>query len=795
MNTRYLLLALALSNGNLHAAFPTLQLKPVAIGQFNSPTTVTHAGDGSGRLFITDQRGKILILQDGAILPVPFLDLSAKLVPERSGFDERGLLGLAFHPDFETPAAAGEGRFFVFYSAPSPNAPGTASAPVDCRSVVAEYQVSAGNSNLADPGSERVLLSFDKPQFNHNGGQLAFGPLDALLYISTGDGGSSDDNNAGHTGGSPAKPSGVLGNSQDRTNLLGKMLRIEPFGTNGPGGQYGIPAGNPFVGAGGGIREEIYAYGLRNPWRFSFDGGPGGTNRLFLADVGQGKFEEINLITAGGNYGWRRFEAFADFDATTPSAGPYISPIAAYAHPGKAGASGLMEVGLSVTGGHVYRGSAIPDLQGKYVFGDWSTSFGTPNGTMLGLEEGTPGVFSLSKLAIVGGNPIGRYLPGFGVDEDGEIYVATKTTLAPSAPAPGGEPSGQLFKIVPAQGVATMVADRDNSIYSDQPGNSNGAGELFAGLTNLGGIRRALLRFDVSALPAGIVVQSATVTLTVTKTGPASSGDIDFSLHHLNRDWGEGTSQGTGLGAPAQAGEATWNEARLGIESWTTPGGDFITAASANRLVGSLGAYAWTSSGLAADVQTWIAQPATRFGWILRGAENTTSAKIFAPRDAPAAVTRPTLSLQYSLPVVFTRRETWEAQFFLPGTFLAPDGDADFDGIGTLMEYGWDLNPTTRQKLQDYFDVDIDPASGLATVHFRRDPRATDLDYVLETSATLMSWSPVVTSSGGAVPSGSAFVSEAVDPANSATRRVVAQVPFNPASEPKLFIRLNISRP
>ena len=209
------------------------------------------------------------------------------------------MLGLAFHPDYDVPATAGQGKFYVFYSAPSPNAPGTAANPVDCRSVVAEYQVSAANPNLANPLSERILMSFDKPQFNHNGGQLAFGPLDSLLYISTGDGGGSNDNDAGHTGGSAAKPGGGLGNSQDRTNLLGKLLRIDPFGTNGAGGQYGIPAENPFVGAGGGIREEIYAYGLRNPWRFSFDTGPGGTNRLFLADVGQGKFEEINLITAG----------------------------------------------------------------------------------------------------------------------------------------------------------------------------------------------------------------------------------------------------------------------------------------------------------------------------------------------------------------------------------------------------------------------------------------------------------------------------------------------------------------
>jgi glucose/arabinose dehydrogenase len=793
MKSPFFVLAVVGLAGPALADFPSLQLKPVAIGQFFSPTTVTHAGDGSGRLFITDQRGKIHIFANGAVLPVPFLDLSAKLVSERAGFDERGLLGLAFHPDYEVDGAAGEGKFYAFYSANSPNAPGTATDPVDCRSVIAEYQVSA-NPDVADPLSERVLLAFDKPQFNHNGGALAFGPVDKLLYISTGDGGGSNDNDPGHTGGTSLKPSGALGNAQDRTNLLGKILRIDPFGTNGPGGQYGIPASNPFVGAGGGIHEEIYAYGLRNPWRFSFDDGPGGTNRLFLADVGQGKFEEIDLITSGGNYGWRRFEGFEDFDASTPSSGPYVAPVAAYAHPGQAGATGLLEVGLSVTGGHVYRGSAIPALVGKYVFGDWSTSFGTPNGTLLGLEEGTPGSFTLSKLNLVGGNPIGRYIPAFGVDEAGEIYVATKTTLAPSTPEPGGAPSGQLFKIVPAEVSATLSADRDNSIYSDQTGNSNGQGELFAGLVaNETGIRRALVRFDLSPVPAGSTVQSATVKLTVTRAGPTPGGS--FTLHRLTRDWGEGTSSGIGLGAPASPGEATWLQAKFGIEAWTTPGGDFVTTASASQSVNALGSYAWASAGLAADVQMWLAQPASRHGWLLRGPEGVGSAKAFASRETGGVSTVPSLELTYLAPVTFTRRETWEAQFFPAGTFLDPQGDSDQDRIPMIFEYGWDLNPGTKQALADFLDIDIDVAGGVANVVFRRDPRATDLEYRLETSTNLGFWVPAVVSTGGGAPTGSAFVSEAADPANTATLRVVAAIPLAPGIDPKRFIRLNIRRP
>jgi glucose/arabinose dehydrogenase len=792
MKSPLFLLAVVCLAGVAMAEFPTVQLKPMAIGQFFSPTTVTHAGDGSGRLFITDQRGKIHIFASGAVLPAPFLDLSAKLVTERVGFDERGLLGLAFHPDYEIDNAPGEGKFYVFYSAPSPNAPGPGNNPVNCQSVIAEYQVSA-DPNVANPLSERVLLAFDKPQFNHNGGALAFGPVDKLLYISTGDGGGANDNDVGHTGGAAGNPAGVLGNAQDRTKLLGKLLRIDPFGFNGPGGQYGIPASNPFVGAGGGIREEIYAYGLRNPWRFAFDTGPGGTNRLFLADVGQGKFEEINLITAGGNYGWRRFEGLADFDATTPSTGPYVAPVAVYAHPGQAGATGLLEVGLSVTGGHVYRGTAIPALVGKYVFGDWSAAFNTPGGTLLGLEEGAPGVFTLSKLTLAGGNPISRYIPAFGVDEAGEIYVATKTTLAPSAPEPGGAPSGQLFKIVPAVGSATLAADRDNSIYSDAIGSSNGLGELFAGLTaNEAGVRRALVRFGLSPVPAGATVQSATVKLTVTRAGPTPGGT--FTLHRVTRDWGEGNSFGTGLGAPAAPGEATWNEARFGVEAWTTHGGDFIATASASGPVNATGTYAWTAAGLAADVQMWLDQPASRHGWLLRGPEGDPSAKGFASRETGGPGATPSLELSFLVPVSFTRRETWESQFFPAGTFLDPQGDGDQDRIPMIFEYAWDLNPGTKQALADFLDVDIDKAGGMAHVVFRRDPRASDLEYRLETSTTLVSWAPSVVSAGGGVPTGSAFVSEAADPANTATRRVVAAIPLSPGDS-KRFIRLNIQRP
>jgi hypothetical protein len=282
------------------------------------------------------------------------------------------------------------------------------------------------------------------------------------------------------------------------------------------------------------------------------------------------------------------------------------------------------------------------------------------------------------------------------------------------------------------------------------------------------------------------------VTLQVTKTG-GSSNNFDFSLHRLNRDWGEGNSSGSGQGGTAQPGEATWTHAKTGSEAWTTAGGDFIGIASASRLVGGLGPYAWSSPGLVADVQGWLNQPATHFGWILRGDEAAQATRVFSSRES--AANRPTLSLLYQPPVPFSRREIWEARFFPAGTHLDPTGDTDFDQITTLLEYAWDLNPTVSQHLTGSFDVKIDAVAGIATVNFRRDPRAVDLVYALEVSTGLASWDEVVTSTAGAVPTGSAFVSESVDPDNSQTKRVVAEIPFTPVTEPKLFVRLNVRRP
>jgi glucose/arabinose dehydrogenase len=449
---------------DVRAAFPELQLQTVASGgPLIAPVGLTNAGDGSGRLFVTDQTGKVEIVQSGQVLPTPFLDISSKLVPLRQGYDERGLLGLAFSPDYAVHGAPGEGKFYVYYSAPSPNAPGTSNNPVDCMNVLAEFRVSAGNPNVADVASERILFTYDKPQFNHNGGQLAFGP-DGYLYLAPGDGGGAGDNGPGHTGGTASgnvSPyiTGNLGNAQDLTRYMGKVLRIDVNGSNGPNGQYGIPAGNPFVNnPDPNVKKEIYAYGLRNPYQFSFDDGPGGTGRLFLADVGQDRYEEVNIIQEGGNYGWRLREGFHALDPTAPVPDvPMLDPIVEYAHPGK-GLGQETEVGIAVIGGYIYRGQAIPQLDGKFIFGDLSTAFRPANGTLLGLEDTGSG-WQLSTLDILGGNPIGKYITAFGRDQAGELYVLAKGALGPAPDPISGLGTGVVYKIVPepATGVLLLI--------------------------------------------------------------------------------------------------------------------------------------------------------------------------------------------------------------------------------------------------------------------------------------------------------------------------------------------------
>ncbi|MXV92403.1 MAG: PQQ-dependent sugar dehydrogenase [Chloroflexi bacterium] len=341
-----------------------IQLRAVATG-FHRPIYATHAGDGSGRFFVLEQSGKIWILEDGARTTVPFLDVSALISPSALSqrYSEQGLLGLAFHPEY-----ASNGTFFIYYT---DHGGGT---------VVARYQVMPQQPYLADPGSGQILFSLNQPYANHNGGHIDFGP-DGYLYIALGDGGSAND---------------PLGAGQNRGMLLGTLLRLDVDSAF----PYAIPADNPFVDDAA-ARDEIWAYGLRNVWRFSFDRA---TGDIYLADVGQNQWEEVNFQPAesrgGENYGWNVYEANTIFAGG--SAPNHVAPFFAYRH----------ALGCSVTGGYVYRGSAIPELQAAYLFGDYCT------GRIWAAWRDSSLTWQTVELM-----KTNMAISSFGEDETGEVYV------------------------------------------------------------------------------------------------------------------------------------------------------------------------------------------------------------------------------------------------------------------------------------------------------------------------------------------------------------------------------------
>ena len=408
---------------------PTLDLELVAEG-LTAPVLLREAPDGSGRLFVVDQAGLIRVISpDGNLLARPFLDVRSRMVNLMAGFDERGLLGLAFHPQY-----AANGRFFVYYSAPlRAGAPGGFNHTAH----VAEYTVSS-DGNVANSASERILLQVDEPQFNHNAGTLAFGP-DGYLYVALGDGGGADDTGTGHV--SDWYDGNDGGNGQDiENNLLGSILRIDVDGAD----PYGIPSDNPFVGETG--RDEIWAYGFRNPYRFSFDMV---TGDLIAGDVGQNRWEEIDLVQPGGNYGWNVKEATHCFDAEEPDTDaadcpdegsfgePLLDPVIEYAN---ANAGGL---GVAVVGGFVYRGDDIPSLEGAYIFGDYSQSTDVADGLVFVAEPAGQSRWAFEELRFgPTDRSIGAYLLGLGQDLDGEVYVLTSQRSGPTGS------SGAVYRLV-----------------------------------------------------------------------------------------------------------------------------------------------------------------------------------------------------------------------------------------------------------------------------------------------------------------------------------------------------------
>ena len=405
-----------------------------------APMVLAAIPDGSG-LLLAEQSGVIHLLhQNGKRSEQLFLDLRPNMVAINKGMEERGLLGLALHPRFKSNR-----KVYAVYSAPRrTNAP----AQWDHTERLSEFKAVGSDFTSADPTSERVILEIDQPDWNHNSGRLAFGP-DGFLYMSVGDGGAHNDvGDVARGRGHPPE-----GNGQRLDTLLGKVLRLDVD----HGSPYGIPKDNPYADGKKGL-PEIYAHGLRNPWGMSFD--RGGKHDLILADVGQDRWEEINVIVNGGNYGWRLREGVDGFDPKSPlraptnavtvgaDGKPFVEPVLTYKTlRGRGTESNAF--GVTVTGGYVYRGKAIPSLAGKYVFADWSRSMAIPDGTLLvaTIPSGSVSAarWTVEPLALKE-FPNGRiksFIWALGEDADGELYV-----LANGINSAFGT-RGKVFKLVP----------------------------------------------------------------------------------------------------------------------------------------------------------------------------------------------------------------------------------------------------------------------------------------------------------------------------------------------------------
>ncbi|MFB3908041.1 MAG: PQQ-dependent sugar dehydrogenase [Candidatus Eisenbacteria bacterium] len=426
-----------------------------------SPVTAVSPDDGSGRLFVVDQIGLIRIIdRNGTLQSDPFLDVRDRLVDLQGSYDERGLLALAFHPDYRN-----NGRFFVKYSEPLRQG---APEEWDHTLVIAEFRVDPSDPNRADPNSEQKIMEVDKPQSNHNGGAIAFGP-DGYLYITLGDGGGANDTGEGHD------PN--TGNGQDIDTLLGKILRIDVDTNDGRG--YGIPPSNPFVGRDG--RDEIYAYGFRNPYTMSFD--MGGSGELFVGDAGQNLWEEIDIVQNGHNYGWNLKEGSHCFDPQNPDDPPRdcndtgyrgepltppIVEVSNLANP----AGGRFRT-LAIIGGYVYRGQDVPSLQGRYIFGGLSSSESFADGRvwMAERQESRAG-WRVDELMVEPTWPTEEtaratrlgYVKGFGQDDLGEVYVMLSDSIGPAGT------TGKVVRLTMA-GEGDAMQQQTPTILSQSSGN------------------------------------------------------------------------------------------------------------------------------------------------------------------------------------------------------------------------------------------------------------------------------------------------------------------------------------
>ncbi len=465
---RWLLHVMALlCAGGAHAQYSLLEAFS-GLPAFSLPVELVHPADGTDRLFVVEQRGRIYVFDNTVPVAPPRLFLNLSDIVHQGG-GETGLLGLAFHPSY-----ASNGYFYVNY---------TSSREGSLKSYVSRFSVSPSNPDSAVKASEAILLSAGQPYENHNGGKVAFGP-DGYLYIALGDGGSGND---------------PQNNGQTLSALLGKILRVDVDTLTAPFA-YGIPSTNPFAGNTQGFRQEVYAYGLRNPWKFSFDSESG---TLWAGDVGQGAREEIDTIVLGGNYGWRLMEG----TLCTPGVNPGCADTAGLVRPVWEYNRSAGDV--SVTGGYVYRGSSIPGLRGKYVYGDFAS------GRIWALT--TNGVNPATNDPLLD-SP--HQISTFGVDRQNELYVVAYS-------------SGRIYRLTgPATSVGPEAVPVTFGLEQNYPNPFNPTTEIRYRVADAGRMRLAVhdllgrevavlvdesrpvgghsVTFNAAGLPSGVYVYRLT---------------------------------------------------------------------------------------------------------------------------------------------------------------------------------------------------------------------------------------------------------------------------------------------